>query len=219
MPHRATLLLRTFATHDVQRFVFSRPDGFSFSPGQATELALDRDGWREEGRPFTMTSPPEAPVLEFTIKAYPAHDGVTSRLHGLEPGEDVLLDDPFDTYAYGGPGVFLAGGAGITPFLAILRDLVRRGEIDQQHLIFSNKTPRDIICEKELRHLLGDRLTLTCTDASGPGLDDRVIDRAYLEEKLPGRDRRFYVCGPPGFVEDMQRILGELGASAQDIVV
>ena len=29
-----------------------RPDGFDFTPGQAVDLALDRDGWREEKRPF-----------------------------------------------------------------------------------------------------------------------------------------------------------------------
>jgi ferredoxin-NADP reductase len=220
MPHTATLLHVAFDTHDVKRFIFSRPEGLDFQPGQAIELALDRDGWRDEARPFTMTSLPDAGVLEFTIKGYPKHDGVTTRLHGLAPGDTVLLGDPFDTYSYTGPGVFLAGGAGITPFLAILRDLDRRGELAEQHLVFSNLTQRDVICEKELRHLLGDRLTLTCTETSGAGCDDRRLDRAYLEEKFDGFEgRRFYICGPPGFVEDLKTALADLGASTEDILV
>ena len=219
MPSRTTLLHTAFVTHDVKRFILERPDGFDFKPGQAVELALDRDDWRDEAHPFTMTSLPGSRVLEFTIKGYPDHDGVTTRLHGLAPGDAVLLDEPFDTYSYAGPGVFLAGGAGITPFLAILRDLARRGELDEQTLVFSNKTPRDVICEKELRHLLGDRLHLTCTRESGPGCDDRRIDGDYLKEKLDGFDRRFYVCGPPDFVDDLKGILGDLGASADDVVV
>ena len=73
------------------------------------------------------------------------------------------MSEPFGTISYQGPGVFIAGGAGITPFLAMLRDLARRGELDRQTLIFSNKAPRDVICEKELRHLLGERCILTCT--------------------------------------------------------
>jgi len=219
MKHRVTLLLSTFETHDVKRFVFSRPEGFEFSPGQAIELALDRDGWRRDGHPFTMTSLPDAPVLEFTIKEYPEHDGLTTRLHRHQPGDTVLLSDPFDTYSDRGPGIFLAGGAGITPFLAILRDLHRRDELDGRHLFFSNKSPRDVICEKELRQLLGDRLVLTCTEESAPGYDDRLIDRAFLEDRIEDFDRRFYVCGPPGMVKDLQATLDRLGASSEHIVV
>jgi len=219
MNHRATLLLTTFVTHDVKRFVFNRPDGFEFSPGQAIELALDRDGWRDKGHPFTMTSPPDAPVLEFTIKGYPEHDGLTVRLHDHAPGDTVLMSDPFDTYHYAGPGVFIAGGAGITPFLSILRDLARRREVAEQVLLFSNKTPRDVICEKELRHLLGDNLVLTCTEESGPGFDDRLIDRRFLEDVLDRFDRQFYVCGPPAMVKDLQKTLDELGAPSQKIMV
>lgn len=220
MPHRTTLLLARFETHDVKHFVFERPDGFDFEPGQAIELSLDHEDWRDETRPFTMTSLPEDRVLEFTIKAYPDHDGVTERLHGLASGDEVLLSDPFDTLQYGGPGVFLAGGAGITPFLAILRDLGRRGELAEQQLIFSNKTPRDVICERELRHLLGERLLLTCTRESGPGYESRRLDRDFLAEKIERfDDRRFYVCGPPSFDEDVKAALEELGATAEDIEI
>jgi cytochrome-b5 reductase len=219
MPQRATLLLAAFETHDVKRFLFTRPDGFAFEPGQAVELAIDRDGWRDETHPFTMTSLPDAGVVEFTIKGYPERDGVTDRLHRLAPGDAVLLGDPFDTYRYQGPGCFLAGGAGVTPFLAILRDLARRDELADQRLIFSNKTPRDVICEKELRHLLGDRLTLTCTRESNALLDDRRIDRGYLEQQIDSFDeRRFYVCGPPPFVKDLKKILADLGAKKENIV-
>jgi len=219
MPHRTTLLQTSFETHDVNRYHLSRPEGFEFTPGQAVELALDREGWRDQTHPFTLTALPGDRLLEFTIKTYPEHEGVTLRLDQLSPGDRLLMTDPFDTFHYQGPGVFLAGGAGITPFLCILRDLARKGEVRQQRLVFSNHAPRDVICEKELRHLLGDRFISTCTRESGPGHDDRRIDRAYLEEVLDDTDRRFYVCGPPGFVKDLKQIAADIGADAQDIVV
>lgn len=218
MNHTVTLLMSQFVTHDVKRFIVSKPAGFSIVPGQGVELAINRPGQSEQGRPFTPTGLADDRVLEFTIKAYPAHAGVTQALHQMAPGAELLMSEPFGTIRYQGPGVFIAGGAGITPFLAILRDLARRGELDGQTLMFSSKTPRDVICEKELRHILGDRCLLTCTGAAAPGYEQRRIDRAFLEEKIQDFKQRFYVCGPPPFMEAVNTALADLGASAESLV-
>lgn len=218
MNHTVTLLMSQFVTHDVKRFIVSKPAGFSIVPGQGVELAINRPGQSEQGRPFTPTGLADDRVLEFTIKAYPAHAGVTQALHQLAPGAELLMSEPFGTIRYQGPGVFIAGGAGITPFLAILRDLAGRGELDGQTLMFSSKTPRDVICEKELRHILGDRCLLTCTGAAAPGYVQRRIDRAFLEEKIQDFKQRFYVCGPQPFMEAVNTALADLGASAESLV-
>ena len=86
---KAEILAIEPLTRDVHRFRLSRPDGFAYESGDATELALDRDGWRDEARPFTMTSLPDEDSLEFTIKRYPDHDGVTLRLHELLVGDAI----------------------------------------------------------------------------------------------------------------------------------
>ena len=83
--HRITLCEISALTHDTNRLVFTRPEGYDFTPGQATDFALDQDGWREETRPFTFTSQPDEPILEFTIKSYPDHDGVTKTHRGSAP--------------------------------------------------------------------------------------------------------------------------------------
>src|SRR6056297_1291666 len=108
-------------THDTYRLECERPDGYDFRPGQATDLALDREGWRDQTRPFTFTSQPEDPRLEFVIKTYPAHHGVTSEVATLIPGEKLLIGLPWGAIHDSGPGVFIAGGAGVTPFIPILR--------------------------------------------------------------------------------------------------
>jgi len=218
MDHTVNLLMSQFVTHDVKHFIISKPEGFSVVPGQGVELAINLPGLREQRRPFTPTGRDADGVLEFTIKAYPAHAGVTQALHQLEPGAELLMSEPFGTISYQGPGVFIAGGAGITPFLAILRGLARRGELDKQTLIFSNKTPRDVICEKALRHLLGERCILITTGAEAPGYEHRRIDRAFLEEKVNDFKQRFYVCGPPPFMEAVNGALTDLGASAESLV-
>lgn len=211
MDHTVEILDTGFVTHDVKRLHVSRPEGFEWTPGQGVELALDRKGWREEGRPFTPTCRTDARVLEFTIKGYPDHDGVTSRLHELEPGDRLLMSEPFGTLTWQGPGTFLAGGAGVTPFLGIFRN-AREEELAECVLHFSNKTPADVICEKELRWLLGDRCHLTCTRESGPGYDHRRLDRDYLDAAVEEAEGPFYVCGTPDFVEELRAALEEMGA-------
>lgn len=218
MSHTVTLLRSQFVTHDVKHFIVSKPEGFSIVPGQGVELAVNRPGLREQGRPFTPTGLAGDRVLEFTIKAYPDHAGVTQALHQLEPGAELLMSEPFGTIRYEGPGVFIAGGAGITPFLAILRDLAGKGELDRQTLIFSNKAPRDVICERELRHVLGERCILTCTGATAPGYENRRVDRAFLEEMVSDFTQRFYVCGPPPFMDAINAALTDLGARSESLV-
>jgi len=218
MNHTVTLLMSQFVTHDVKHFIVSKPEGFSIVPGQGVELAVNRPSLREQGRPFTPTGLADDRVLEFTIKAYPDHAGVTQALHQLEPGAELLMSEPFGTIRYEGPGVFIAGGAGITPFLAILRDLAGKGELDRQTLIFSNKAPRDVICERELRHVLGERCILTCTGATAPGHENRRVDRAFLEEMVSDFTQRFYVCGPPPFMDAINAALTDLGARSESLV-
>jgi len=218
MNHTVPLLRSQFVTHDVKHFIVSKPEGFSIVPGQGVELAVNRPELREQGRPFTPTGLAGDRVLEFTIKAYPDHAGVTQALHQLEPGAELLMSEPFGTIRYEGPGVFIAGGAGITPFLAILRDLAGKGELDRQTLIFSNKAPRDVICERELRHVLGERCILTCTGATAPGYENRRVDRAFLEEMVSDFTQRFYVCGPPPFMDAINAALTDMGARSESLV-
>lgn len=206
-------------THDVNQYTFDKPGGYEFEPGQATEVAIDKDGWRDEKRPFTFTSLNEDPHLQFTIKIYPDHNGVTEQIGKLEEGDNFIIDDAWGTIQYKGPGVFLAGGAGVTPFIAILRDLHKRGGINGNKLIFSNKTEKDIILKEEFREMLGDNFvnTLTEADESEKYLTE-FIDREFIEKHIDDYDQNFYVCGPPQFVADISSYLQELGADTNGIV-
>lgn len=218
MSDSVRILYAGFVTHDVKQLIVTRPEGLEYEPGQGVEIALDADGWRDEGRPFTPTGPKDGPVLEFTIKAYPERDGVTEKLHDLKPGAGLLMSGPFGTITDRGPGVFIAGGAGVTPFLAILRhmDAAARGN---STLLFTNRTPADVICEKELRFLLGERCHLTCTERSGPAYESSRIDASYLRGKIDDLEQPFYVCGPPDFVEDVSDALTGMGVEAERIIV
>lgn len=52
-------------THDVLQIITERPPHYSFIPGQATEVAINKKDWKNEKRPFTFTSLPDSDFLEF----------------------------------------------------------------------------------------------------------------------------------------------------------
>lgn len=207
-------------THDVKRFKVDKPEGFEFIPGQATEVSIDKPDWRDEKRPFTFTSLNGEPDLEFVIKIYDDHNGVTHKLDTLNIGDQLIIDDPWGTIQYKGPGVFLAGGAGVTPFIAILRRLAREEKIEGNQLIFSNKTEKDIILKDEFEAMLGEDFINVITDEP---TDEHIyldgfIDKSFLEEQIDDFDQPFYVCGPMPFNETMIEYLKELGAEPDALV-
>lgn len=218
MEYTTTILLTEFVTHDVKRFIVSKPDGFHCQPGQGVELAIDQGEWRTQRRPFTPTSLARDKVLEFTIKTYPQHHGMTEKLHTLVAGDMLLMSAPFGAIVYRGPGVFIAGGAGITPFIAQLRQLANDNQLAGHSLIFSNKTAADVICEKELRHYLGERAIFSCTRDNTPGYEHRRVDAAFLREKIQDFSQHFYLCGPKKFVSELKETLNGLGANPDALI-
>jgi hypothetical protein len=152
---------------------------------------------------------------------YPDHDGVTEEIGNLKVGDSLLVDDPWGTISYRGEGVFLAGGAGVTPFIAIFRDLYNKGKTGKNTLIFSNKSEKDIILKEEFEEMLGDNFINVITDEEPEGdhiFQDGFIDKAFLEEHISDFSQPFYVCGPMPFNEAIMGYLKELGADPEALV-
>ncbi|MCC6544846.1 MAG: flavodoxin reductase, partial [Nitrospirae bacterium] len=143
-------------THNVRSLKFEKPKGFIFTPGQAADVSINKPNYVNEKRPFTFTSLNEWNYLEFTIKIYNDHNGVTKEIGNLKTGDELIISDPWGLINYKGEGVFIAGGAGVTPFIAILRDLKSRNKVENNKLIFANNTEADIILKDEFEIMLGN---------------------------------------------------------------
>lgn len=100
-------------------------------------------------------------ILNFTIKTYPSRNGVTNQLLSLDKGGELILHGVFGDISYQGEGMFIAGGAGVTPFIAILKYLARKKAVGNNKLIFANKTRADIILKNEFQMLLGANFIYT----------------------------------------------------------
>lgn len=206
-------------THDVKRFRVEKPEGYSFIPGQATEVSINSPVMKDEKRPFTFTCLNREPYLEFTIKIYPSHNGVTKELGKLKPGAELIIRDVWGAISYKGKGIFIAGGAGITPFISIFRDLREKDEISGNKLIFANKTKADIILENELRYTLGEAFINILSDEKNRGYFHGMITEEFLKTNIGDFSRNFYLCGPPPMIDAVKIQLANLGVKENSITL
>jgi ferredoxin-NADP reductase len=205
-------------THDVLKIVTAKPADFKFIPGQATEISIKKEGWENERRPFTFTCLPDKDYLEFTIKTYPERKGVTNELLHLKKDDVLILHDVFGDIAYKGEGVFIAGGAGVTPFIAIFRELQSRNALGNNKLVFANKTKADIIHEDEFRDMLGKNFINILSGESGGEYAHGMITEDFLKENIGNFGVHFYICGPEPMMDAVEKQLSNLGAKADLIV-
>jgi ferredoxin-NADP reductase len=205
-------------THNVKRFRYEKPEGYQFNPGQATEVSINKPGWEEERRPFTFTCLNDDPYLEFTIKIYTDHNGVTNELGKLVVGDELIIRDVWGAIEYKGPGYFIAGGAGITPFIAILRQLYKENKLEDNVLFFSNKTSKDIILESELNKMLGKNVVYTLTQESNVKYLNERISENFLKKHVSDFNKNFYVCGPDPMVQEISNTLLKLGAIPDTVI-
>jgi len=217
--YKVKILKTEYVTHNVRRFRVEKPEGYSFIPGQATEVAINKPGLKEELRPFTFTCLNEESELEFTIKIYRDHDGVTNALGKLETGDEIFLHDVWGAINYKGPGIFIAGGAGVTPFIAIFRQLYKDDKVNGNRLIFSNKTEKDIILKDEFEKMLGKNFYNVITGEKSSKYDNGRIDENFIKKHIKDFNQNFYICGPDKFVSDISSILKKLGAETDSVVI
>lgn len=176
---------------------------YDHRPGQYVGIGIPVDG-RYQWRSYSISSPPtrRRGLITITVRAMP--EGLLSShlVTGVEPGTIVRLALPEGDFVLPDPPparlLFLVGGSGITPVMAMLRTLDRRGTMPDVVLHYSSPTEERMIFRDELESLEarhpGLRLHRLHTDtegmldlAGGSGLDDFCPD---------WRDREAYACGP-----------------------
>jgi propane monooxygenase reductase subunit len=212
-------------THDLRHVVLRlvEPGELKFFPGQYVDISVPDS---EHSRSFSManTSSRESGQLEFVIRVYPG--GVFSEFldQRLSVGDRLDLTGPFGVFTLrDNPDarlVFLGGGAGMAPILALLRSMAERGIDRPATYYYGARTERDLCFVDELREL-EQRLprfrfvpALSEADWDGEtGLITDVVKR--LEPDLKGADA--YVCGPPPMVEAAIPLLERLGVQTKHI--
>ncbi|MBS1762598.1 MAG: flavodoxin reductase [Bacteroidetes bacterium] len=206
------------STYNVLHITAEKPEGINYVPGQAVDVAINKEGWQNEVRPFTFTSLPQENTIQFTIKTYTDHNGVTNELRTLKPGDSLLIGDVFGDIHYKKDGVFIAGGAGITPFISIFRSLEKQGKIGNNKLIFANKSKADIINYDYFLKILGNNFINVLSDENIEGYEHGYITEELIKKIATAGSEYFYLCGPPPMMSAVEKQLKNINVQSERIV-
>ncbi|WP_171909762.1 ferredoxin reductase family protein [Aquisalimonas asiatica] len=199
-----------------------------FHAGQFAWLKLQRPLFRMTEHPFSISSAPaDWPRIAFTIKE--AGD-FTGRIAEVSPGTPAYLDGPYGHFTVA-PGenqplVFIAGGVGMAPIMAMLRQLRHDGYRQPITVIQGNRSGSQILFADEL-DAMAETLDLSVHQVlSEPPAEwsghRGVPDRALLEALIPAEQRAaacYYLCGPPAMIDALeQTLLSDFGAPARQVI-
>ena len=215
-------------THDMRHLVLRlvEPTEIKFFPGQYVDITIPGTG---ETRSFSManTSSRESGRLEFVIKVYP--DGLFSHFLDttLQVGDRLELSGPYGVFTLREGDddlVFIGGGAGMAPILALLRSMAERGINRKATYYYGARGRRDLCFEAELR-ALEDKLPgfRYIPALSEPAPDDGWDGETGLITEVVKRHTdglaaaHAYVCGPPPMVEAALPLLATLGVAEKRI--
>ena len=202
--------------------VLELPDWRGHRAGQHVDVRLTaEDGYQVE-RSYSIASAPEDMQLVLTVERL--EDGEVSPYltDQLRPGDELELRGPIGGYfvwesSQGGPLLMIAGGSGVVPFRAMLRDWAAGAREAPARLLYSSRTLEDVIYRQEFERVAeeGAEVQLTLTrqwPVDWQGHRGRV-DRDLLAEVAWSPDQRplIYVCGPTAFVEAVAEALVDAG--------
>jgi len=218
LEHIVKILSIEHLTHDVLKIVAEKPAGLTYVPGQAVDFSINKPGWEKTLSPFTFTSLPEEDHVEFNIKTYPSRHRITNQLLSMHPGDEIILGEVFGDIHYQDEGMFIAGGAGITPFIAIFKWLEKNNKLGNNKLIFANKTKADIIKEDWFRKILGPNFINILSAEHHLGYEHGFITKEIIQRNMDPTTKYYYYCGPDPMMDAVEKILAELRISGDSII-
>jgi ferredoxin-NADP reductase len=192
---------------------------FDYTAGQAVLVGLQGG---ETRKPYSIAAAPEESRRERSLELLVGVDaeGRPGPHLALEPGAAIDVDGPYGAFTFPsapaeGRFVFIAGGTGIAPLRAMLRHAL---DLPQARigLFYSARTPDEFAYEDEFRTLAdAHRIELRQTVTRGAHEDwsgaRGRINRSALAELVHDPATLCFVCGPPALVDEMPKLLEELG--------
>jgi stearoyl-CoA 9-desaturase NADPH oxidoreductase len=214
---RARVVRVVDETADVKTFVL-RPNARwrGHRAGQYTTVEVEQEGVRVR-RCYSISSAPGDALVSLTVKRVPG-GRVSGWLHEqLRPGSVVRLSAAAGDFVLPEPVparlLFFSAGSGVTPVMAMLRELAARDAVGDVVFVHHARTRADVIFAAELERLAarhpGLRLLL-CVGA------EARFDEARFAALVPDfAARAAFVCAPVALMDRVERLCRDAGGRVQ----
>lgn len=227
---RATVRELIDETPRVRSLVLDVPGWQGYSAGQHLDVRLTADDGYQTERSYSVASAPAEPHVTITVERLDDGEVSPYLTEELRPGDELELRGPIGGWFTwrpmdGGPLLLVAGGSGIAPLMAMLRQKAALRSPVPVRLLYSSRAYEEIIFREELDRLAAtaEELTVAHTLTRAQPADwsgyNRRIDRAMLEEVAWAAEERplAFVCGPTPLVESVATICVEMGYAPEHV--
>lgn len=224
-PSRAFLSSAAQYTARVDRVTPEAPDAVSlvlsingtaltWLPGQFITLSLVHEG-KTHQRAYSISAvgdplqgdPTRCISHQIRITVKRVEGGLVSRLltTGIKPGDSLRFTGPHGDFSASetqSPKLFIAGGSGITPILALLQAHLRSNPNQPCALIYSSRKLKEAIFAEELRNLEQQHPTLCVHWVETAGKPSRRLSPSKINPFLDGlpwldaATTEVFLCGP-----------------------
>ncbi len=202
-------------TYNVKSFRMEVGNKIDFQAGQFLQVSLKTEP--ELKRYLSISSAPsEKGYIEFTKKL--TESDFSKTLNSLKVGDYVKIKYPFGNFTLDetSPKIaFISGGIGITPIRSICKFVVDKNLGTDIVLIYANRTINDIAFREDFEQMQKRYPKLKVVHVLSEPSDELIsrsgrVNSQVIKEDIPDYlERKFYLCGPPGMVEAMKKILNE----------
>ncbi len=200
----------TQVAESVKRFRFERLDGkpFPVFPGGAHVVVAWKDGGMIRRNPYSlMSAPGDTSAYEISVLRVEKSRGGSAFLHEkVKLGDTLSLSQPVDLFPIDQRGrkhIFMAGGIGITPFMAMMDQLSKLNQNFELH--YAVRTRTHGAYWQELTERYGAHRVKIYCDA----------EKLFIPtEPLLGAQplgTHLYVCGPGGMIDGVLGTARKLG--------
>jgi predicted ferric reductase len=185
-----------------------------YLPGQFAFIKLEASGLLGESHPFTISQSPGTNQLRFSIKQLGDY---TNALSEVKKGQSVKIDAPYGSFSNkvvtAKRQIWVAGGIGITPFLAMAGALESGQQID---LYYSLKTKAEAVYLDELQTAAAAHSNLRLLPHFSDQSGFLTADTIYAQSKSLD-NAVFMVCGPPPMMKALRAQLRSRGVANKHI--
>ena len=228
--HKIKLLERRAIARGTQMFIFEKPEGLTFKPGQYAGFTLiDPKETDASGitRRFSLLSTPDDNHLAIATRIQSS--AFKRVLNTLPIGSEIKFAGPTGTFTLHDdssiPAVLIAGGIGIAPFYSMIRHAAAHPSAQSLHLFYGNQEVNDAAFLDELDKLQQQNAhfkliaTMNKADATWKGeqgfITSTMINKYIHDLYAP----IYYICGSPAMVTVIQEMLAEMGIDEDKIRV
>jgi predicted ferric reductase len=187
-------------------------DRLQISGGQFFEWRFLTKGMWWQAHPFTVSAMPKPPYMRLTVKAL---GDFSSSLSEIKVGTAVAIEGPYGSFTVGASkrpqALLIAGGIGVTAVRALLEEIPLKS---RPVVVLRANKESELALVEEITELVKHRKGVVHKLIG----KREAVNMAAIVKLVPDMKRRdVFICGPEGFVNQVESIVKRNGVPSEAI--